>query len=804
MKARIRPVVPDVFVLQMLKDIHRIKGLEMDVVLLQFWLAGLTGLAESSSSNQRLIWKSLILVKEDLCAIVESTLRQLSFYGGILNECDENIAEDNPGEKVNILKSIAIGCQTKGLVRTNRLDILDGISDSQDNSMDYSFERYDDQASVEAIDDLCGRILSDFKNQEQLVNRILKVCQEAGAKNDVLTLSKLCQTLDDNPLVLDLIHLLKSPSALLVPLESFVNNLQQNEDDDIDTCNSNLEGFGIVLILTMSIIRRYELAGCLDSILKEKHGFCYLWLHRTSATVPAMSMSNMTSDMQALMGQWITALFDSMGISDNLIQCVQQIASLAPLIPLSLLLTSKPQMLLEISPSIFEQSLAACQAGVIDATTLNSGLDYFLQPCLLFVLIGVVQYLCEEILFSSPVYASSTIPITGLSGSSGSGSGSGSSSGQGMLSPTGHVISPLASRGGSGKATHTANHSASSSATLLGQGGSGKSQASIAMMQSSLKSLLAGEAFPSRLMRLLKSEISAALEHSAIENDHQMAIIQERLSETTVNYYPWSISEYDVPKLAQQTSLAFEAIISGGRTPLVMKREKGWPVFGGSCYHIDVDLFRTTLCYLGPAQFVTTILKQILKAALTPNGRRAVELGAAMMTTPLVGCGDEHLAPQSLLWTLIYQTLWIPVPGRLETFSQGKLLASFVGMTLDLFQSRTLIQHRQQQQQQRQQRGQSTQSAEAMDIDSGTPVKESSVRVAGRGEEETTVMERMERDAAVEPFRVVLDQRLKELGPMAQNRPGFEGFVQGMAQYRERHPPFTILQPPQRSGARQN
>jgi hypothetical protein len=54
-----------------------------------------------------------------------------------------------------------------------------------------------------------------------------------------------------------------------------------------------------------------------------------------------------------------------------------------------------------------------------------------------------------------------------------------------------------------------------------------------------------------------------------------------------------------------------------------MKREKGWPVFGGSTYHMDVDLFRATLCYMGPAQFVTNILKRLLKAAMTPNGRRA-------------------------------------------------------------------------------------------------------------------------------------------------------------------------------------
>ncbi|KAG0299876.1 mediator complex subunit [Dissophora globulifera] len=782
--ARIRPVMSDVFIAQRLKDIQRIKGLEMDVILLQFWLAGLTGLAESNSPHQRLIWKSLVLVKipsivlqlhykqEEIYRVVESTLLQLSFYRGILNECDDCVAEDNPGERTDILKAIAIGCRASGLVRPDQLDILNGVALSQYKWGEYQFFS---GSSLDTIDELCGQTLSDFEHQEKLVHHIIQICKDAGTKNDVSTLSKLCQTLDDNPLLLDLIHLLRSPSALLVSLERFVNNLQHNEEDDIgnvssrfmqkqknrDTCNANLEGLGIVLILIMTIIRRYELGGCLESVLEDKQGFCYLWLHRTSATIPTTSISSMSSEMHALMGRWITALFDSMGISDDLIQ------------------TSKPQMLLEISPSIFEQSLAACQAGVIDPTTLNSGLDYFLQPCLLFVLIGVVQYLCEEILFSSTASVRSSASTSGLPGSV---------SGQSMLSPTGHVISPLASRGGK-PTQHAATPAGAQSQ------GSGKSVASVAMLQTSLKSLLAGESFPSRLMRLLRSEITAALDHQAVENDQQLAIIQERLAEATVNYYPWSVSDvYDVPKLAQQTSLAFEAIVSGGRTSLIAKREKGWPAFGGSCYHVDVDLFRTTLSYLGPAQFATTILKQLLKAALTPNGRRAAELGAAMMTTPLIGCGDRHLSPQSILWTLMYQTLWIPVPGRLETFAQGRLLAVFVGMTLDLFQSRNLNQLREKQDQE-QQPHQSRATTDTMDVEASISRSATSLSSSSSRSGPQQSQERLERDAAVEPFRVMLDQRLKALEPVARDRPGFEGFAQGIRQYRQLHPPLSLPQP---------
>ncbi|KAF9111778.1 hypothetical protein BGX27_004433 [Mortierella sp. AM989] len=240
--ARIRPIVPDTFVVQRLKDVQRIKAQELDVVLLQFWLAGLTGLAESISENQRKIWKSLVLVKipsiasklhpeqDEICNAVEAALRQLSFYRGLLSECDESVAEDDPSDTVDMLKAIAIGCYAAGVIRPGQLDVLNGVSLNIGILNEF---QYIGQSSLDLINDLCGRTLIDFENQEKLVNRIIQACEDASSRNDVITLSRLCETLDSNPLVLDIIHLLQPPSALLVPLESFVNNLQQNEEDDI-------------------------------------------------------------------------------------------------------------------------------------------------------------------------------------------------------------------------------------------------------------------------------------------------------------------------------------------------------------------------------------------------------------------------------------------------------------------------------------------------------------------------------------------------------------------------------------------
>lgn len=103
------------------------------------------------------------------------SLRHLSFYRSILNECDECIAEDGSSAPSDVLKAIATGCQAKGLIRSNELDIPSGVTTSQLVLGDY------DQPTIEAIEDLCGRALSDFEHQETLVDKIIQV-RNAGKK----------------------------------------------------------------------------------------------------------------------------------------------------------------------------------------------------------------------------------------------------------------------------------------------------------------------------------------------------------------------------------------------------------------------------------------------------------------------------------------------------------------------------------------------------------------------------------------------------------------------------------------------
>ena len=79
------------------------------------------------------------------------------------------------------------------------------------------------------------------------------------------------------------------------------------------------------------------------------------------------------------LNSWITALFDSDGISDDLIK------------------SSRPQDMLTLTPTIFRQCITACQAGVIDFDALKGALEYFLQPFLSYTLLSAIQYLTWEI-----------------------------------------------------------------------------------------------------------------------------------------------------------------------------------------------------------------------------------------------------------------------------------------------------------------------------------------------------------------------------------------------------------------------
>ncbi|KAG0233498.1 hypothetical protein BGW41_001458 [Actinomortierella wolfii] len=165
-----------------------------------------------------------------------------------------------------------------------------------------------------------------------------------------------------------------------------------------------------------------------------------------------------------------------------------------------------------------------------------------------------------------------------------------------------------------------------------------------------------------------------------------------------------------------------------------------------------------------------------------------IELGAAMMTTPLIAGGDQHLSPHSLMWTLFHQILWIPVPGRLETYSQGKLMARFVELTLELFQVHDddyYYYHHHHQYNGSLQPPQSdgiddvdVEAHDGMDIDERHRQEQF---LLASTKEEKDGSTGFERGRAMRPLRRLVAQHIRALEPLAQDRPGFQGFVQGLS-----------------------
>jgi mediator of RNA polymerase II transcription subunit 5 len=59
--------------------------------------------------------------------------------------------------------------------------------------------------------------------------------------------------------------------------------------------------------------------------------------------------------------------------------------------------TTKPQILLQISATLFSQAALARQENRLDNDTLQTGMSYFLGPLLRWTLVGVIHAMLFEI-----------------------------------------------------------------------------------------------------------------------------------------------------------------------------------------------------------------------------------------------------------------------------------------------------------------------------------------------------------------------------------------------------------------------
>lgn len=111
--------------------------------------------------------------------------------------------------------------------------------------------------------------------------------------------------------------------------------------------------FSACLLLLMTFVYRYELpAHCLG--LNDSQGFLYRLLYESVISRPLEAFDEHQNKQ---LGGWIRGLFETEGISDDLMSACS------------------PQDFYLLVPTLINQSLIACRSNILDLNTLESGLE---------------------------------------------------------------------------------------------------------------------------------------------------------------------------------------------------------------------------------------------------------------------------------------------------------------------------------------------------------------------------------------------------------------------------------------------
>lgn len=199
---------------------------------------------------------------------------------------------------------------------------------------------------------------SDWPAARQVAFALNVALQEAvnGANASLPTLSSLCGSLLDCPRALQRILLFTPAADLVAPLRPLL--------DDEDDALTRLCGLGDV----------DDEPAMLNRVL------LFVQTVQQQQQRRADHATILTDADPALVSRWIKELFDSDGVSDELIKD-----------------SSPPRVLLALVPTLFSQAITAAELGVIDAEMLKSGLSVFLQDVLSFALPPGLRWLMEEL-----------------------------------------------------------------------------------------------------------------------------------------------------------------------------------------------------------------------------------------------------------------------------------------------------------------------------------------------------------------------------------------------------------------------
>jgi hypothetical protein len=221
---------------------------------------------------------------------------------------------------------------------------------------------------------------TEFAVQKALSSTFLKVFCHLSNGEGIDNLSRICSSvLDNDAIVLRVLLIYTSPSEFLRPLCSIFDNAElMNTIDDTSI-------LGSIILLCQHVIKHGLRAGAHLEDLVTRQDCPFMATFFRSVTAVPTTASPTISGEEELIASWITALFGSEGIPDELTR------------------SSPPQLLLRITPTIFSQTAQALSIDLIDLDIVKGGMSYFLQDLLIYTLPTAIYCLLDIIERASTV-----------------------------------------------------------------------------------------------------------------------------------------------------------------------------------------------------------------------------------------------------------------------------------------------------------------------------------------------------------------------------------------------------------------
>ncbi|EEA27945.1 mediator complex subunit [Talaromyces marneffei ATCC 18224] len=273
----------------------------------------------------------------------------------------------------DVRQEFLFACALHRLIPESSIERLLGENPMQTLPVGGRYVKNDIVAQILSNQGAADRLISEIElmegNAGAVVAAVTDVINSLCEQKETVTLKSICDSLSRRPQVLDVMLLFCSPKSILQPLCTLLDSWKWDEDQG--ESQPVYDEFGSILLLVMAFKYRYDLSQY-DLGVTASSSFVLKLFERGSTS---MKLASLDAKQNKSVGDWISALFMSEGISEETWS------------------SCSPQEFYLLVATLFSQTLGACEMGMLELDTIKGGFEYLLQPFLLPSLVFALKWL---------------------------------------------------------------------------------------------------------------------------------------------------------------------------------------------------------------------------------------------------------------------------------------------------------------------------------------------------------------------------------------------------------------------------